>query len=549
MKKIISKAYKFLNIIKGINIKKYKLSAFLKYINFYKHINLKPLNVKIIYRYFDLKIFKYLDIRRYNFSKLYKYLDLNTYKNVPSFLSGLIIFTIVAYLSTPLFFEYDKSKIENLICKGLNAKCVIKGKINYSFIPSPRIKIRNLEIKNSANKKTSIAKISKLSVTLSLLHLTKIEKIKYKKIKLKKAEFNINLKDFQNKKSLFIKNKDLMAANITKSKIIFYDGKNYVATISNADLKYTVKEKKNEMTLKGKFLEDDIYINFENNKIKKNLTKIFTAKLPSLRLFTKIKLLETDSKENAFNGDILFKKDKNRITALFDYKNNKILINKANLRNVILDGEFTGEINFFPYFDFNLDVNLNGINFIKLNTAIANLDDKQKQNLFKINEKINGKLIFSANKIYSKYNLIKSFESRLKFVNGDILIEQLLLNLGKIGAADIIGVIKNSERFSNLKFEKNIFIDNKKRFLNKFKIYNKKEIPSNLFVEGNIDLRNFNARFFEISSDKKMKSEDISYIEKEFNDLLFEDGLVSFLNFLNLKEFLQVVLNENDNPS
>jgi len=279
------------------------------------------------------------------------------------------------------------------------------------------------------------------------------------------------------------------------------------------------------------------------------LAKIFTVKLPSLRLFTKIKLLEVNSKENIFDGDILFKKDKNRITAEFDYKDSKILIRKANLRNVILDGKFTGEINFFPYFDFNLDVNLNGINFIKLNTLISNLNDEQKQNLFKVHEKVNGKLTLATNKIYSKYNLINSFESRVKFVNGDIFIEQLLLNLGKIGAADIIGVVKNADRFTNFKFEKNIFIDNKKRFLNKFKIYNKKEIPSNFYVEGNIDLKNFNAHFFEISGDNKMNADDISYIEKEFNDLLFEDGLVSFFNYLNLKEFIQVVADDNGNPS
>ena len=170
-----------------------------------------------------------------------------------------------------------------------------------------------------------------------------------------------------------MKNKNLMSTNIDTAKIKFFDGKKYVATISNTKLKYIVKEKKNELTLKGNFLGDDIYINFENNKNKKNKDKIFTMKLPSLRLFTKVKILESDLTKDTFNGDILFKKNKNRITAIFDYKDNKILISKANLRNVILDGKFTGEINFFPYFDFNLDVNLNGINFIKLNTLISNL--------------------------------------------------------------------------------------------------------------------------------------------------------------------------------
>jgi len=110
-------------------------------------------------------------------------------------------------------------------------------------------------------------------------------------------------------------------------------------------------------------------------------------------------------------------------------------------------------------------------------------------------------------------------------------------------------MIKNDEKYTNLKFEKNIFIDNQKRFLNKFKIYNKKEIPNNFYIEGNIDLRSFNARFFEISSDKKMEIEDISYIEKEFNDILFEDDLVSFFNYLKLKEFIQLIADDNSNPS
>ena len=184
MKYINFKGYKFLNIFKRINIKKYKLFTFYKYINFYKHINLKPLNPTKIYRYLDLKILRYFDVRRYNFSKLSKYLNINTYKNIPTFLFGLIIFTILAYLSTPIFFKYDKLKIENLICEGTTAKCYIKGKINYSFIPSPRIKIKNLEIKNPLNKNAIIAKIPKLSIILSYSNLTKIEKIKYKKSRI-----------------------------------------------------------------------------------------------------------------------------------------------------------------------------------------------------------------------------------------------------------------------------------------------------------------------------------------------------------------------------
>ena len=76
------------------------------------------------------------------------------------------------------------------------------------------------------------------------------------------------------------------------------------------------------------------------------------------------------------------------------------------MRNVFLDGKFNGEIKFLPYFNFNLNVDLNSINFNSYITSFLNaLDEKNKKNLFKINEKINGQLNLSANKIYSKYNV------------------------------------------------------------------------------------------------------------------------------------------------
>jgi len=191
-----------------------------------------------------------------------------------------------------------------------------------------------------------------------------------------------------------------------------------------------------------------------------------------------------------------------------------------------------------PYFNFDLDLNLNSINFTKLYNYFLALDEKK---IFKINNKINGKLNLSADKINSKYNLSKSFESRIKFNNGSILIEQLLISLGKLGAVDMVGAINNDKKFTNFKFESNVFVDNQKKFLSKFGIYNKKKISSHLFVSGNFDLKNPRGSFYEISDDKKLSSEDINYIEKEFNNLMFEDGYESLFHFPNFKEFIKSV--------
>ena len=152
----------------------------------------------------------------------------------------------------------------------------------------------------------------------------------------------------------------------------------------------------------------------------------------------------------------------------------------------------------------------------------------------------------SSDKIYSSYNLVKSFESRIQFSNGNILVEQCLFNLGKLGAADISGTINNDKKFTNFKYDSNIFVDNQKKFLSKFGIYNKQNIPSNLFISGNFDLKNIRTSFYEISNGKKFDSENTNYIEKEFNDLMLEDGYGKLFHFPTFKNFIKSVTDENN---
>ena len=127
-------------------------------------------------------------------------------------------------------------------------------------------------------------------------------------------------------------------------------------------------------------------------------------------------------------------------------------------------------------------------------------------------------------------------------MNGNILIHKLLLSMGKLGAADLIGVIKNEKDLSNLKFSSNVFIDNSKRFFNKFGIYNKEKKPLDMFISGNLDLTNFKIRFFELSGEIKFSNEDIAYVEDEFNDTLLIDDYKSLFDFSNFKKFIRLVV-------
>ena len=532
MKDINFKRYKFSTIFKNISFTGYKFSTIFKNINFK--------------RYKFSTIFKSINFKRYKFSTIFKSIELERYKFLPFYIAGLIVFTVFVYLSIPMFFNYDKSKIENIICKDIDIECSIEGKIKYSFLPSPRVKFKDFIIEDFTGKDKILGKVENVAIKLSPYNLLNKKKFNFTKIELKNAEIHFDTEKFDEYKNFFKRKINLKILNLKEGKIKFFEGKKYITTIKNVNFKYNSNKNINEAILKGEFLGDKIRINLQDRKIDNSPAKIFILKFFDLNLFAKVTIFNSESDQNMVNGNLLFKKDKNRLTAIFDYKDDKIIFKKGNLRNGFLDGEFDGKVTLLPYFNFYLNIDLDNVYFTRLYNSLIKLDKKKIKNLFKVSSKINGQLNLSTDKIYSKYGFIHSIETRLKFVNGDISIEQLLLNLGKLGAADVTGLIKKDTKFTNFNFEKNIFIDNQKYFYNKFGIYNKQNIPSNLFISGNFDLVNMNLRIDEISNSEKVKNEDVLYIEKEFNDLLLGDGYVSLFDYLRLKEFISLIMNETN---
>ena len=531
--------YIFSAIYKSFNFISYNLSKI------YKNINFKKYNFFKIYKYLDfrrynlIRIYKYSDFNRYNFSKIYKYFDIKRYTYVPVYVAVIVVFSSLIYLSIPMFFTYDKSKFGNVVCEDLNIECLIRGKIGYSFLPSPRIKIKDLIIKDFVDKEKTFGRIDNVAIKLSFYRLYNKSKLNFTKIMLQNAEMNLDLHNLEKYKNFFKKKFNSRPINLKKGEIKFFDDTENIATIRNVNFKYKTNKNTTDAILKGDFLNDAIYINLKSKKNDKNPSAILILKLLDSK--TKVNMSNLNLYKNTISGNISFKKGKNKITSTFDYKDNHIIFTQANLRNVFLDGKFNGEVKFLPHFNFNLDMDLNSINFNRLYSSLIALDEKSKKNLFKINKKINGRLNFSANKIFSKRTLIDSFESRIQFINGNISVEQLLLNLGKIGAADITGIINNDKKFSTFKFEINIFLDNLKRFYNKFGVFNKHNTSSSVFISGNLDLVNLKLRLNEISDDQKFTDEDVAYIEREFNDLLLEDGYASLFNFVKLKEFIKLI--------
>jgi hypothetical protein len=565
------KRYKFSTIFKNISFKRYNFKKIFKYLypkdlsyfKINKYVNLRSFDISRLYKYIDLKnyrflklhkytnprnynyskIYKYINPVSYNYSKLYKFINLKNYRYILIFTPVVILSSIFIYLSIPIFYDFDKSKIENLICKGLKVNCSIEGKIRYSFLPSPRIKLTKFVIKDLSKNNKTLANIKNIDIKIALKNLQNKKKIYYKKINLKNGEINFNLKNLRKYKNIFKTEFNLKNINLKEININFLDGKKDITTIKNVVIKYKSKNKIDKVNVKGDFLGDIIVINLKNNRNEKEAISTLKFKLTNSKISSKI-VIKGKNEENDFTtGNFSIKKDKNKLMAIFDYRNDQIVVKKGNIKNIFLEGKFTGLLKILPYFNFDLDLNLDIFNFNKLSSILNNLNNESRKNLFKVNEKINGGLTVSADKIYSKHSLFKSFESRLKFMNGDIFVEQVLLSLGNLGAADLSGVIKNDSKFINFKFENNLFIDNLKKFYNKFGVYNKPQpkAPGSLFISGNFDLLNLNMRLHEIVNEKKVFKDELDYYEKEFNNIFLEDGYKTLLQYSSLKKFVKLI--------
>ena len=427
--------------MKYINFKRYKFSTIVKELNTIRHIFLKFFKSISFEKYNLKKIYKHLDIQRFNFSNITKYVDPKTYiyqikkikltshKFVYLHLPLAIVFFGLLYLVIPTFYKYDKSTIGKIICNNQNIKCVIKGEVNYSFYPTPRIKVKDLIINDSLQKQKTLISVEKAEIKISFKNLLAKEKHKFKKIIINNFEANINVENPSKYKNIFKGKNNLLPFVFKKRDVILFDGKDYVATISETNIVLQTEQENIDISLKGKFLNNSLNVKLSSEKVEDKKITDIQVKMSDINFLSKIKLFNDKNEENSKNGNFLVKKGKNKITGIFNYKNNQLTINKSNLRNTFLDGRLEGKIILLPYFKFDLDLNLNSINFTKLYNYFLSLTERNQKDFFKISKKINGKLNLTSDKIYSSYNLVKSLESRIKFNNGNISIEQLLLNL------------------------------------------------------------------------------------------------------------------------
>ena len=208
-----------------------------------------------------------------------KRINFKRYKRYRFFLLyviGFILLTNAVYLTIPVFFNYESSikNIENKIYKQFNIKTSIQGEIKYRPLPSPRIKIKKLLIRDVVDSTRNLGEVEKVVLAVPFKSLTKLDKVDFDKLELQNAEINLDLNHIKQYKDFFSKKFKSKNIRILGGNINFFDEKKHVLKLSDIDIKFNSSQTLDETIVKGNLFNDNVTVNFKNKK-EINSSKIF----------------------------------------------------------------------------------------------------------------------------------------------------------------------------------------------------------------------------------------------------------------------------------
>jgi len=441
----------------------------------------------------------------------------------------IFILSFLFYLVSPKFFNQEKNLkyISSALVNSYNIELVDFTKINYEFLPSPRLIIKKPKI--NFNNGVAKSETGELIINLNFSEIYNIPSISINKIHLKKINILVPI----NKGKKFIS-----YSNSLKKKIFFTETslsvlKNNKAILDFNELKFHNK-KKQELVLEALLFNERIYIKFL--KLKKN--NKLSIKVNGVGLNSTTNFDKTSNLEN-YKGNAKIKFLSSNLK--FDFKKKDILeIRNSYIRNNLLQGSFNGEIQINPFFIFDLFFNLKNIN---INSIDKNLLTKNSGYFLQLNKKLNGniKLRYNTKKISS--DLIKKIDMSLKLENG--FLEIIDSNLKFNGASSkIVGTVLNDEGNQKFKFNIILNIKDNKIFLNEFNLKNKKNNESvKLNINGSLNFsqNKVSLNKIEISNIYEANSEDLIYFENLIKNYYINNYFLNLFDRNKIKELIKEI--------
>ena len=464
-------------------------------------------------------------------NKIYKIIH-NKYSTLFKFifyiryLFGISFVAIALFFIIPYFFNYKKNDevIKNHLSENYDLQLNNYEDIKYSFLPQPKLKIKNadLSIKNNLIK----ADVKHLIIYPKLSGIYNYKNFSVNKIILNKNNILLSDQDlkilikyiYKLKNKLILKNSDLKIS-IKKMSLI------------NIEKVYFSNYGYNKNTLKGEIFNKKFKILVSDNYNKIDF-KLFKTGIDANINFNEI------NNQNVLSGIFKSKLLNSKLKFNFEYDDYKIKIYNSYFRNKNLVFNNESTVIYRPFLSLNSIINVEDINLDLLKNINLNEILTSKNLIKKINT--NNQIKFKSKKFNRK--LIDSLDLKINLAYGR------LNYLKKISIKENFSTCKGDvnflEEYPVLHFDCLLMSSDKKKFLKLFSIkYKKKNELFNLHVKGNVNLlsKKINFKKILVNEDYQASKEDLNYFKQIFESVFFKKDFSGILNSNKINEFISEI--------
>ena len=416
----------------------------------------------------------------------------------------LIFFSII-YFSVPKLLNFSLESIKKNLKKNNNINISSILKVDYNVFPSPRLIIRNSNF--TIGEDIAEIKNSKLELILNISQILNFKKITYKKLLISKGSVKINLEKIDQ----LIPNADIDNKKLTfkNGSLAFFYKDNFFFEITDVLIKVVKNDGKKKLDINGNFLDNKIFIRFNNTYTNKNN---LVLKIPKLDIRSRIYFEK--NKSGNYKGTLNLEVFNNFLKSDF-IKNKSIKLINGFVRSKLVNTALEGEIAFRPNFFSNLDFKISNLNTEKLLILIKNTYFSKNSNSLSFIKKTNG-----------IFNFKSKLEGRIINKNGEVIFENF-----KIGKNKSFSLDANIIEFG---------IKGKVQFKLTKKIKHKKDLSKKIEIIGFLVPSNSKVIFEKILLNGiEMTITKTKEYENKLENKLIKGSLVNILNEGEIDKFLK----------
>ena len=212
-------------------------------------------------------------------------------------------------------------------------------------------------------------------------------------------------------------------------------------------------------------------------------------------------------------------------------------ITNSYLRSKYLNSKINGKISFKDPFNFNVNLDINQINFRKL---VKNNENIKNQ---KISKKINGTMNVKIKSLDTLFGKLKDTKMKLNFQNGDLKINNIKSQLPFSSVLDSNIILLLNNKKPKIEYDLKLSSENPEKLLRKFGIYDFNRKKATWNIKGIIDIKSKKIKFTKLLKNQvqiKTKGE-IKIIEDAFNQNVINERISGIFDLFKFKKFLKEV--------